>query len=370
MLAVKRVWGVGVLLLMSSVGGACGGSSSSTTDASPTSIGSAPATGAAPSTVTTRASAPRSTPSTTPDPAVFGPVPAGTTLRVGDQFGLFQGVLGLAGMDGDVPYDLEHSTLTPGPTQIQAFQAGHIDVGVLSPLQLMQAASAGVELRAVSRWRTDFALNALVTAPGVDGIVGWESLRGKRVALQRNTLAEALAMLELDRVGMTLDDVTIVDVPVLSLPTVLQRGDADAGVLGEPSVSAYLADNPDATYVLGIEEPLAHSTLVVASSAALADTAKAAAIAEYLGRLDAAFARLTSDKESFADLVVGVWGLDRAYVDRVLADASGVRMDAVPGDLTSAFDRLGLLLVERGDLGEPLELAALVDLRYADLFGG
>lgn len=357
--------------------GACGGDD----DAGSATTLDVATTAAATETTTTAASAPTTPSSMTPAPltqpttapptsAPNTSVPAGTELRVADQFGLFEGVLGFAEMDQDIPYDVRYATLSPGPTQVQAFIAGDVDVGVVSPLGLIQAGSGGVELRAVGRWRTDFALFALITAPGVEGIAGWGDLRGKRVAFQRNTMGEALVLLELDRLGMSLDDIDVVDVPHVQVTTVLQQGDADVGVTGEPFVSTYLTDNPTATYVLGIEEPLAESTLIVASDSALADPAKAAAIAEYVARLDRAFTSLTSDRTKFADLVVAVWNLDRAYVEGVLEESNGVDVVAVPGDLLEPYERLATLLAERGDISDDLDVAVLFDDRFDSLLRG
>lgn len=306
------------------------------------------------------------------DPATTTPptsVPDGVTLRVADQYGLFQGVMGRAGLDADLPYDVEYVTLSPGPVQVQAFQAGEVDVGVVSPLGLIQAGAGQVDLHAVARWTTDFALQALVAGAGVTGIDDWEDLAGKRLAFQRNTMGEALALLGLDAAGLTLDDVTVVDIPHAQVGTVLQAGEADAGITSEPFASTFLEGNPTATYVLGIEEPLAQSTIIVASDDALADPALGPAVAEYVDRLRRAFEQLTSDPVAFTDLVIAVWRLDRDYIEGVLDGSEGVRVEAVPGDLVAPFERLVELLAERGDVPADLGIADLFDTRFTALLG-
>jgi sulfonate transport system substrate-binding protein len=343
---------------------ACASDNTSSTDPSTTARTTAPAPSDAPT------APPSSAPPMRPGTAVPGPslpdtaVPAGTTLRIADQFGLFEGVLGFAGMDHDIPYEVEYTTLSPGVVQLQAFRAGEVDVGVVSPLGLVQAAAGEVDVRAVARWRTDFALYALVTAPGTSGIGEWSDLRGKRVAFQRDTMGEALVMLALDDAGMSLDDIDVVDIPHSQVGTALQGGDADAGVTGEPFVSAYLEGNPTATYVLGIENPMAQSTVIVAADRTLEDPALSAALAEYVSRLDRAFTQLTSDTAAFSDLVVAVWNLDREYVDRVLQSSAGVRVEGVPGDLSEPYGRLRELLAERGDISPDLETDGLFDPRF------
>lgn len=291
---------------------------------------------------------------------VVSAVPPGTVLRVGDQFGLLQAVIDLAGADEDLTYEIEFATLLPGSVQLQAFRAGEIDAGALSSLALIQAGAGELGLRAVTRWRTDFALTTLVTAPGVDDVAGWADVEGRRLAFQRGTTAEAAAMLALDAIGLTLDDVTVVDVPVLQLETVMARGDADVAVMGEPFATGYLADNPTATYVLGVDDPIAESSLIVASPDALDDPALSAALGDFVTRLDLAFTELTSDPDDFADLVVAVWGLDRDYVERVIAESSGVELSEVPGDLLEPAGRLIEMLVAGGDI--PPDLVDVDDL--------
>lgn len=302
--------------------------------------------------------------SSTPDTSV----PADTRLRIADQGGLFEGVLAAAGMDQDIPYEVSYVTLSPGPLQLLAFRAGEVDLGVVSPLGLIQAAAGAVDLRAVGRWRADFALFGLISAPGVDGVHGWEDLRGRRVAFQRDTMGEALVMLALADAGMTFEDIDVVDVLHADVDTALQRGDADVGVTGEPFVSLYLEANPTANYVLGIETPTAQSTIVVASDDVLEDPALAAAAAEYLARLDRAFTQLTSDEAAFLDIVVAVWHLDRAAAQQVLEHSEGVRMQGVPGDLAEPYQQLIDLLVARGDIDPDLDATSLFDPRFEALF--
>jgi sulfonate transport system substrate-binding protein len=358
------------LLLM-----ACGGDDTATTTTpGPSSMSpsptSSPPKSAAPSSMSP---SPTSSPPEVAAPAAAPTlpntsVPAGTTLRIADQFGLFASVLGLAGMDQDIPYDVEYTTLSPGVLQMQAFRAGEVDLGVVSPLGLVQAAAGAVELHAVGRWHTDFALYALVTAPGVSGIDGWEDVRGKRVAFQRDTMGEALVMLALADAGMSLADIDVVDIPHSQVRAALEGGDADVGVTGEPFVSTYLSDNPTATYVFGIENPMAQSTVIVAADRALEDPALSAAVAEYLSRLDRAFTKLTADRAAFTDLVVTVWNLDRGYVERILQASDGVRMESVPGDLSESYRRLTDLLADRGDISSDLDIDRLFDDRFAGLF--
>lgn len=298
-----------------------------------------------------------------------GSIPDGTVLRIGDEFGLLQGVMGLAGEGEDLPYEIEYATMLPGPSQLQALQAGAIDAGSLSSLALIQAGSGGLDVQAVARWRADFALSALVTAPEIDDVAGWGDLAGRRVAFQRGTTAEAVVTLALDGAGLSLDDVTAVDVPQLQLGAVLQEGHADVALMSAPFAVSYLAENPAATQVLGVENPVGQSRLIAASLDTLDDPAVSAALGDFVARLDRAFRSLTADRDEFADIVVEIWGLDRDHVEEVLVDSAGVAMGEVPGELLEPMDRLIELLSAQGDVPATLEAADLFDGRYNGLLG-
>src|SRR4051794_34505184 len=51
-------------------------------------------------------------------------IPAGTTLRIGDQLDYLKTVLELAGQDKGLPYKIDYSAFIGGPPMLQAFQAG------------------------------------------------------------------------------------------------------------------------------------------------------------------------------------------------------------------------------------------------------
>ena len=107
-------------------------------------------------------------------------IPAGTTLRVGDQLDYLKTVLRLAGEDQDFPYEVEYSAFVGGPPMLQAFQGGAIDTGFVgsTPLIFAQAARPGHRggRRLGARENGTYGL---VTAPGVDDIDGWDDLAGQ-----------------------------------------------------------------------------------------------------------------------------------------------------------------------------------------------
>src|SRR5580704_4530090 len=124
---------------------------------------------------------------------VLTKVPAGTTLRVGDQLGVLESPLAAAGQNKGFPYSVSYSNFVGGPPMLQAFAAGAIDVGWVAdtPLIFAQAAHQGVV--AVAAYATKNASYQLVAASG-SSIKSWKDLKGKKVAYQQGTSLEAVLL--------------------------------------------------------------------------------------------------------------------------------------------------------------------------------
>src|SRR3954451_16798404 len=126
-------------------------------------------------------------------------IPAGTTLRIGDQLDYLKTVLKLAGEDRNFPYKIEYSAFVGGPPMLQAFQGGSIDGGFVGSTPLIFAQAAQQEITAVAGWATANGSYRLVTAPGVDDIKGWKDLKGKKVTYQQGTAGQAVVLEAVDK---------------------------------------------------------------------------------------------------------------------------------------------------------------------------
>src|SRR5690606_14210073 len=127
---------------------------------------------------------------------------------------------------------------------------------------------------------------ALVTH-AASGIRTVADLRGRRVAFTRGTATQTFLLQALAQQGLTSNDITGVDAPLVSLGGVLDSGSADAAVLIGPQIAAYLAQRPDAVQ-LEVQLPVA--SLILASRKVLADPAGRAAVLSFVEQHSAALA--------------------------------------------------------------------------------
>jgi sulfonate transport system substrate-binding protein len=293
------------------------------------------------------------------------PVPAGTELRIGDQFDYLKTILEAGGQSQDLPYKLTYSSFVGGPPMLQAFRGGAIDTGNIGTTPLILAQAQRQDIRAVAAWATEGSPYSLVTAPGGTDINGWGDLKGKRVVYQRGTALEAALLQALDGAGLSLADITPVDVPATDVGPALQGGSGDAGILLEPLTSVYLDANPTARRASRTTELTDRTNLLIASGATLADEAKSAALADYVSRLVRGFNFLRTHPEVWADsFYVKLYGLSPERAKVVIAETGVEKFFILPGELAKSQQRLADLLVRAGEVPSSVDATNAFDARF------
>jgi len=292
-------------------------------------------------------------------------IPAGTTLRVGDQLDFLKNLLQVSGQDKDFPYKVEYSTFVGGPPMLQAFEAGALDTGFVGSTPLIFAQAGDQALRAVAGFQYKVGSYQLVAAPGHGEVTGWASLKGKKVAYQKGTAGEAVLLQALDSAGLKLSDVTTVDIPQTQVAAALQSGSADAGLSVEPLTSAFLARNPTAKNVATTNELPDRSNYVIASDSTLADPAKTAAEADYISRLVKAFAYLGSHPGVFTEAIyVKKYGLAPDRANAIVAATGTPTFFQLPGEIIAPQQRLADLFHSAGEIPAKVDVFEEFDTRF------
>ncbi len=305
-----------------------------------------------------------STGSTTPA-TVPKTVPEGITLRVGDQLDYLKTVLSLSGQDKDVPYEIDYSAFVGGPPMLQAFQAGAIDTGFVGSTPLIFAQAGGQPISAIAGWATSGGAYELLTAPDAENIHSWKDVKGKRVVYQAGTAGEAVVLEGLDSAGLSLSDITPVNVPITQSSAALQSGSADVGVSVEPLTSAYLGKNPKAGVVLKATEITDRSSFLIATQDALDDSGKAAALGDYITRLVHAFSYLREHPELAAEAVyVKQYGLTPERAREVQKEVGTTSFLTLPGAVLAPQQRLADLFHAAGEIPDAIKVRSEFDTRY------
>jgi sulfonate transport system substrate-binding protein len=342
---------VGALLTATVTLGACGSSSSSGGSSTPSSAG-VPA-------ATTTSAAPAAVPTT---------IPAGTTLRVGDQLDNLKTILKLGQQDQNFPYKVEYSAFIGGPPMLQAFQAGAIDSGFIGTTPLIFAQAGKQKIVAVAAYQYKTSTYQLVTKPGETSITGWASLKGKKVAYQAGTAGEAVLLEALDEAGLKLSDVTTVNVPTTSVAATLQSGAADAGLLVEPLTSVYLKQNPTGKAVVTATAIPDRTNFIIATDKLLTDEGKTAALADYVSRLVKAFKFLSTHRDLVVETTyVKQYGLTKERGNEIVARQGTGTFVPIPGNILEPQQHLADLYQAAGEIPSKVDVTETFDSRFNDL---
>jgi sulfonate transport system substrate-binding protein len=321
------------------------------------------------SSASTRADKAADTSTTVPEPvAAATAIPPGTVLRVGDQSNYLKTHLALAGQDHDLAYKVTYAEFDGGPPMLLAFKGRALDTGFVGTSPLLFAQAQGQDLRAVAAWATPRSAYSLITAPGADGIKGWGDLKGKRVAYQRGSADEGVLIQALDTVGMQIDDIKTVDVPPSQLSAALQGGSADAGIAYGPLSDGFLSANPTAHKVAPATAITDRTATLIATTSALTDKGKSAALADYITRLVRSFTYLRAHPDRLVDgLYVKEFGLPRPAADALLTTAGVDKFVSLPGAVLKQQQRLADLYFENGTIPKKLDVADEFDTRFNEL---
>lgn len=293
-------------------------------------------------------------------------VPPGTTLRVGDQLDALKLVLGTSGQDKAFPYTVKYANFVGGPSMLQAFNAGAIDVGYVASTPLIFAQAARQDIVAVAAWAPEHGSLELIATPG-SNIRSWADLKGRRVAYQQGTVLQSVLLSGLRSAGLSPRDIKSVNIPVTQIAAALEGGTVDAAILTPPLDTAYLSKHPDALVVDRPDDlPLRLSTLVVPKST-LANPAKIAAVRDYVQRLVRAYGWIAANPDVWIQKFwVGQYGLPPTAGKAQLQRVGTTAFVELPGDVVGPQQQLADLFVAAGEIPKSVDASKEFDGRLDD----
>ena len=123
---------------------------------------------------------------------------------------------------------LELSSFADGPTIISAMESGSIDIGYIGDGAHKLCAQGNAEIIALSHISNG---DAVIGGPNVTTL---EDLAGKTVAYAAGTSSEVILTNALNSVGLTMDDITAMNMDPSAIVTAMLTGDVDACALWSP----------------------------------------------------------------------------------------------------------------------------------------
>ena len=136
---------------------------------------------------------------------------------------------------------LELSSFQDGPTIISAMESGSIDIGYIGDGAHKLCAAGNAEIIALSHISNG---DAVIGGPNVTTL---EDLAGKTVAYAAGTSSEVILTNALNSVGLTMDDITAMNMDPSAIVTAMLTGDVDACALWSPESLTVLEQVEGAT---------------------------------------------------------------------------------------------------------------------------
>ena len=204
-----------------------------------------------------------------------------------DQSELIRHLLEASGERKRIGVGLELPNFAGGPAIFEAIRAGALDIAYVGDTPPIQARAAGVNLPIIATFTRDRAQYRLLQHADA-GVERLSDLRGKRVSYVEGSGRQVFLIEALNRAGLTLQDVQLVNLRVAELNDALRAKAVDVATITEPHVTrlsrqigARVVPDPQAQTLLP------STSYIYARPDVLADAQKNQAIREFL----AAFVR-------------------------------------------------------------------------------
>ncbi|GAA4260681.1 ABC transporter substrate-binding protein [Dietzia aurantiaca] len=282
-------------------------------------------------------------------------------LRVGDQKGGTEALLSASGRLDDLPYRVEFSTFTSGPPQIEALNAGQIDVAVTGNTPPVFGAAAGARASVVSAYANNGEGDQILV-PADSDVQSVADLVGRKVLVAKGTSAHGHLLLQLRKAAVDPEDVELVYLQPAEAGSAFSRGDADAWAIWDPytAITQTTSDARTLTTAAGTTNGFGFG---VASDEALADPRRQTAIADLLVRIAEAGKWAAEDPTGWADYYGEAVGISPEAAE--LSQGRSSRVPVALADTIASEQELADVFTEDGQINA-VDVNALVDERFDD----
>ena len=172
----------------------------------------------------------------------------------------------------------------------------------------------------------------------------------------------------LDEAGLSPDDITTVDVPIIQVTSAIKGGSADAGISTEPLISQFVADTPGGRVAIAADDLTDRSSFLIAAREALEDDGTSAALADYVSRLVRAFSWLGENRQALADSVFAQqYGLSPERAAELAGSTGRTTFFELPGEIGGPQQALADRFHDAGQIPTALDTADEFDTRFNQL---
>ncbi|HUJ33618.1 MAG TPA: ABC transporter substrate-binding protein [Solirubrobacteraceae bacterium] len=267
---------------------------------------------------------------------------------MGDRAGTgAQALLSAAGLLSKLPFKVAWADFTSGPPMLQAMSAGALDLGGVGDAPPVFATSCAAKIAIVAALRNN-PHNAALVVPKGSPITSISQLRGKKIAVAQGSSADYHPLTVLTKAGLTVDDVSLEYLQPAEGLAALNSGSVAAWDIWAPFIEQVQSQRGARVLVTG-DGYGSNYSYVAAARSALGDSAKAAAIRDYIKLLAQAHQWANTHPQAWAVRWAKATGLPVSVMVAAAEDDTATAVPITPQivadeqGLVNAFSSAGLI---------------------------
>ncbi len=275
---------------------------------------------------------------------------AGVTITFGDQLKEYQSIFAATDALKGAQYTVNWANFIGGPPVIAAETGGSVDIGDMAETPTIFAQQAGDPVKVVA---TTEGINPKISpydivVPAGSPIKTVAQLRGQTVAVQEGTVGQYFLVQALAKAKVPYSAVTIDNLALTTASTAVTNGQVAAAVISQPLTALDQATGKIRllTTGAGVVQTFGYLT---ASTSALANPQKAAALTDFIGRFYKAAAILAKDPQLAAETYAKTYGVPLSVAEAAVASIQSKGTPITPAIITyqqneaDTFQKLGLI---------------------------
>ncbi|MET0702567.1 MAG: ABC transporter substrate-binding protein [Mycobacterium sp.] len=288
---------------------------------------------------------------------------AGLTLEVGDQKGGTESLLRAAHQLDNLPYQVQFSTFTSGPPQVEAATAGKIDFAITGNTPPIFGAAANAKVKVVSAYNGG-GVGDQILVHADSPIKTIADLRGKSIAVGKGSSGHGHILGQLEKAGLKPEDVKLVFLQPADALSAFSQRQADAWAIWDPYTAQ--AEQQIAVRSIGQAKDVTNGYWFgIASDQALADPKRNTALEDLLVRFEKAARWAKDNPDQWAQSYAEAVGLDPKVA--AVSQSRSLRLPtALNDEVVDSEQKLTDLFAESGQIQGSPKFADWVDRRYND----
>jgi sulfonate transport system substrate-binding protein len=280
-----------------------------------------------------------------------------------------EALLEASGESDDLDYDVAWNLFDAGPAFIEAVPSGSVDVAMMAdtPPIFAQVSQSPVKIVSVATSTPADESQVEIVVPADSDIQSVDDLIGKKVSVVQGTILQYTVARVLEDAGHAYGDIEAINLAPVDAAAALQQGSIDAAALLDPTLTNLVASG--ARVVADGAGLVPDYVITVATDTALADEGKAAAIEDFIARVQRAYDWAEENPDEWSAVYAQTTGLEPAAAAAVVARQE---YSLLPIDSTVIANQQAQAdyYFELGLLPEKLDVSEEFDDRFSSIAEG